>query len=67
MIDCVLPPSGYMQQLRQWARENNIPLNINFELTPFCNFNCVMCYVRLTKEQAKAQGEMLTAKQRDFL
>ena len=23
MIDCVLPPSGYMQQLRQWAREDS--------------------------------------------
>ena len=61
MIDCVLPPSGYMQQLRSWARENNIPLNINFELTPFCNFNCVMCYVHLNEEAAKKQGKVLGA------
>ncbi len=61
MIDCALPPSGYMQQLRAWAREKNVPLNINFELTPFCNFNCVMCYVHLNEDGAKKQGRVLGA------
>lgn len=61
MIDCALPPSSYMQQLRQWARENNVPLSISFELTPFCNFNCVMCYVHLNEEGAKKQGRVMSA------
>ncbi len=37
-----------------------IPLNATIELTPFCNFKCKMCYVRLTKAQAKEQGDLLT-------
>ncbi len=37
-----------------------IPLNATFELTPFCNFKCKMCYIRLTKEQAEKQGYLLT-------
>ena len=60
MNDCqsLLPDATY--QLALWAKENTIPLEVTFELTPFCNFNCVMCYVRLNKEQAKKQGELLS-------
>ena len=49
--------------IRQYAKEHRIPVSATIELTPFCNFNCVMCYVRLTKEQAKKQGELLTKEQ----
>ena len=63
MIGCEHFGDNYFNQLRLWASEHEAPLTVTFELTPFCNFNCVMCYVRLTKEQAKAQGEMLTAKE----
>lgn len=31
------------------ARKNAIPLHGYFELTPFCNFDCKMCYIRLEK------------------
>lgn len=61
MKNCSLPSGNYMGQLRQWARENNIPLNMTFELTPLCNFNCVMCYVHLNEKDAKQQGRILTA------
>lgn len=61
MIDCSLSAGSYMEQLRGWARENNVPLNITFELTPFCNFNCVMCYVHLNEDGAKKQGKVLCA------
>ncbi len=47
--------------LKAYATENKIPLTAAFELTPFCNFSCVMCYVRLTGKQAKEQGRPLTA------
>ncbi len=33
------------------ARENGIPINAQFELTPFCNFDCKMCYVHLNPDQ----------------
>jgi len=44
----------------EYAKENKIPISATIELTPFCNFSCLMCYVRLTKEQAEQQGELLT-------
>ena len=43
--------------------EASFPFGATLELTPFCNFSCVMCYVRLTEEQAKRQGNLLTAEQ----
>ena len=59
MNQCDAIPFNYMGNLRQWAKSNCIPLSGTFELTPFCNFQCVMCYIRLTKEQADQQGKML--------
>ena len=61
MNPCDAIPFNYMGNLHQWAKSNCVPLSGTFELTPFCNFQCVMCYVRLTKEQAAQQGEMLRA------
>lgn len=61
MNPCDAIPFDYMGNLYQWAKSNCVPLSGTFELTPFCNFQCVMCYVRLTKEQADRQGKMLRA------
>lgn len=61
MTDCEQLLPDALMYLQSWAKENTVPLNVTFELTPFCNFDCVMCYVRLTKEQAKEQGELLSA------
>lgn len=63
MIDCTSLPQDYLGNLNKWAKINKIPLNMTLELTPFCNFSCVMCYVRLNREQAAAQGELLSAEQ----
>lgn len=63
MMDCTGMEPDYMGALFQWAKSNSVPLNMTFELTPFCNFRCVMCYVRLDPEQAKAQGTLLSAQQ----
>lgn len=38
-----------------------LPVAANFELTPRCNFNCKMCYVHLSKEEADRRGRELTA------
>lgn len=48
-------------ELKKYAFKNCIPLSATFELTPLCNFSCVMCYVRLSAEQMKNQGKMLSA------
>lgn len=61
MNQCDVFPVDYLGALTRWARDNQVPLNGTFELTPFCNFQCVMCYVRLDKERAEAQGQMLRA------
>lgn len=34
----------------------NIPLSGTFELTPRCNLNCKMCYVRMTKQEIENSG-----------
>ncbi len=60
-MDCDRFESDYMNSLNLWAKENRAPVTANFELTPFCNFSCVMCYVRLDKKRAAAQGTILTA------
>lgn len=62
MNDCALSPDLPLA-LKAYAKDNRIPLSATFELTPFCNFSCVMCYVRLNSQQAKEQGELLTAEQ----
>ena len=43
------------QYLNFAAREKNIPLSGKFELTPFCNFSCKMCYVYLNKDQLQGR------------
>ena len=47
------------EHLYRKASVNKIPLDGTFELSPICNFQCKMCYVRRTKEQIKASGKRL--------
>ena len=41
----------YNRFLENKARRLYIPIQGSFELTPFCNLDCKMCYVHLTKSQ----------------
>ena len=43
------------------SRENHTPYYGTFELTPRCNMNCKMCYIRMTPEEMKSVGTELTA------
>ncbi len=63
MFDCGKIDNNYLEQLRLWTKNNFVPFSATFELTPFCNFSCVMCYVHLTKNEAQKQGDLLTAEQ----
>ncbi|MDO4169635.1 MAG: radical SAM protein [Lachnospiraceae bacterium] len=45
------------------AARMRIPLNASFELTPVCNMDCRMCYVRMSKEQQEAVHPLRTAKE----
>ena len=40
-----------------------IPISGTFELTPLCNMNCKMCYVRLNKCQQESISPLATAEQ----
>ena len=53
----------YSQVLIEKCKKKEIPYHAGFELTPFCNFNCHMCYIHLTKDQARAQGKLLSTNQ----
>lgn len=45
------------------AAAQGVPVSGIFELTPRCNLQCKMCYVRLTPEQMVPIGQELTAEQ----
>lgn len=51
-------PAYYDRAMREYldfhAREKAVPLKGVFELTPYCNLDCKMCYVHLNSEQMRA-------------
>lgn len=40
-----------------------LPLSGTFELTPLCNMNCRMCYIRMSPEEMAARGQAISARQ----
>ena len=53
----------FSTELFDKCRQLRVPYHASFELTPYCNFNCNMCYIHLTPEQAKLQGKLLSTDQ----
>lgn len=53
--------SPLAQHIVAKATRKRVPAQGTFELTPCCNLNCRMCYVRLSKEQQQKQGKLRTA------
>lgn len=45
------------------ARIQNVPANGSFELTPFCNLDCKMCYVHLRPDQLEPGQRLLTVEE----
>lgn len=41
------------------TRYEHIPFSGTFELTPRCNMNCKMCYIRMNEEEMKQVGQEL--------
>lgn len=64
-LDLGLPESykALREELSLWARLKRFPLFATFELTPYCNLNCPMCYVHLDPAKAAKQGKILSGKQ----
>lgn len=51
------------EYLHTKASRLGIPLNGTFELTPLCNMNCRMCYVRMDREQQESIAPLRTAEE----
>lgn len=45
----------------QKAARNHTPVSGTFELTPRCNMNCRMCYIRMSEEEMRSRGKEYTA------
>ncbi len=60
-----MTPTGaeIRQALNLKCASLGIPVSGNFELTPRCNLQCKMCYVRMTPEQMAPIGRERTAKE----
>lgn len=57
----------YEKVLINRAFQKGIPLSASFELSPLCNMNCQMCYVRLSESEMSKKGQLRTAKEWLFL
>lgn len=51
------------EYLHRKASAAKIPLSGTFELTPVCNMNCKMCYVRMTRQQQESIASLRTAQE----
>ena len=49
------------EYLYRKASAAGVPLSGTFELTPVCNMDCKMCYVRLSKQEQQAIGPLADA------
>ncbi len=49
--------------LYQKAFQKKLPINGSFELTPRCNMNCRMCYIRMSQEEMEQRGRLKTAQE----
>lgn len=49
--------------LYQKAFRKRSPINGTFELTPCCNMNCKMCYIRMSEEEMRQRGELRSAEE----
>lgn len=45
------------------AVKNKIPLSGTFELSPICNMDCKMCYVKMTKSEVEKVGRLRTVEE----
>ena len=51
------------EYLYQKAAAAGVPLSGTFELTPVCNMDCKMCYVRMSRQQQESIAPLKTARQ----
>lgn len=57
----------FSEYLEAKARKQGIPIHGQLELTPLCNLNCRMCYVRLNPEQLGERRILTVAQWKDLI
>lgn len=60
-MDTISPTTKIEERLVISATQKHIPLGGAFELLPLCNMDCRMCFLRLTPEEMRAQGQLRAA------
>jgi len=45
------------------AAKTGVPITGSFELTPLCNLNCKMCYVRMNRTEQEKISRLQTAEE----
>jgi len=62
-----MEPIEYQGTIEQFLCEkatvNHVPINAILELTPLCNMNCDMCFVRLDVEEMRQKGRLRSAEE----
>lgn len=58
-----MPTPSIKQFVYQAGARKRIPVSGTFELTPRCNFNCKMCYIRMSAEEQQQRGKELTTEE----
>jgi len=54
---------GVEQRLFAKAMSKRLPIYGNLELTPLCNMNCDMCFVRLSPQEMSSKGRLRTVEE----
>lgn len=49
-----------LEYLFKKASIKKIPLSCAFEISPLCNMDCKMCYIRMTKQELEKKGRLRT-------
>ncbi|MBQ9286974.1 MAG: radical SAM protein [Bacteroidaceae bacterium] len=58
-MDLLSDANPVEKQLVEKANSLQVPISTAFELSPVCNLNCQMCYIRLSRQQVKEAGGTL--------
>lgn len=61
--DAYMKYARITQYFSEKSRRMKIPFTGTFELTPLCNMNCKMCYIRMTKKEMDRVGTSLSTEE----
>lgn len=56
-----IPQPQIKKYMMRKAGAKRIPISGTFELTPLCNMNCRMCYIRMSEKEMKERGSLRSA------